>query len=107
MKDSASDLRVGFTFDDVLLVPKYSDVKSRKDADTRTAFSRRIPLAIPIVSANMDTVTESEMAIAISRLGGIGVIHRFLSIEEQVGEVLRVKRSEGVVLEDPATLGPE
>ena len=107
MKDSASDLRVGLTFDDVLLVPNLSSVKSRKDADTRTSFSRRIQLSIPIVSANMDTVTESAMAIALARLGGIGVIHRFLSVEEQVSEVLKVKRSEGVVIEDPITLGPE
>ncbi|MDG6963981.1 MAG: IMP dehydrogenase [Nitrososphaerota archaeon] len=107
MQGSRSDLRVGLTFDDVLLVPKFSDVKSRRDADTRTRFSRRIELAIPIVSANMDTVTESAMAIALARLGGIGVIHRFLTLEEQVSEVLKVKRSEGVVIEDPVTLGPE
>ncbi|MDG7015840.1 MAG: IMP dehydrogenase, partial [Nitrososphaerota archaeon] len=83
MQGSRPDLRVGLTFDDVLLVPKFSDVKSRRDADTRTRFSRRIELAIPIVSANMDTVTESAMAIALARLGGIGVIHRFLTVEEQ------------------------
>ena len=100
-------MRVGLTFDDVLLVPKFSDVKSRRDADTRTRFSRRIPLSIPIISANMDTVTESSMAIALARLGGIGVIHRFLTVEEQVAEVLKVKRSEGVVIEDPITLGPD
>jgi IMP dehydrogenase len=98
---------VGLTFDDVLLVPKFSDLKSRKDADTRSRFSRRIKLSIPIVSANMDTVTESAMAIAMARLGGLGVIHRFLSVDEQVGEVLRVKRSEGVVIEDPITMSPE
>ncbi|MDG6989896.1 MAG: IMP dehydrogenase [Nitrososphaerota archaeon] len=107
MKESAPDLRVGLTFDDVLLVPKFSDLKSRKDADTSTLFSRGIQLSVPIVSANMDTVTESAMAIALARLGGIGVIHRFLSIEEQVSEVLKVKRSEGVVIEDPMTLGPD
>lgn len=107
MKVSVPDMRVGLTFDDVLLVPKFSDVKSRRDADTRTRFSRRIQLEIPIVSANMDTVTESTMAIGIARLGGIGVIHRFLSVAEQVTEVLRVKRSEGVVIEDPITLGPD
>ncbi len=106
MKDSASGMRVGLTFDDVLLVPKFSDVKSRRDADTHTRFTRKISLAIPIVSANMDTVTESTMAIAIARLGGIGVIHRFLTVEEEVSEVLKVKRSEGVVIEDPVTLGP-
>lgn len=107
MQGSDSKLRVGLTFDDVLLVPKFSDLRSRKDADTRSKFSRRIPLSIPVVSANMDTVTESAMAIAMARLGGIGVIHRFLSVEEEVSEVVKVKRSEGVVIEDPITLGPE
>ena len=107
MKGTASDLRVGLTFDDVLLVPKFSDVKSRKDADTSTRFSRRIKLSIPIVSANMDTVTESAMAISLARQGGIGVIHRFLTVEEEVYEVLKVKRSEGVLIEDPITLGPD
>ncbi|HEV2138707.1 MAG TPA: IMP dehydrogenase [Nitrososphaerales archaeon] len=107
MKGSAPDLRVGLTFDDVLLVPKFSNVKSRKEADIVTRFSRRIKLTIPVVSANMDTVTESSMAIAMARLGGIGVIHRFLSLEEEVAEVLKVKRSEGVVIEDPITLGPD
>jgi IMP dehydrogenase len=107
VKGSATDPRVGLTFDDVLLVPKFSNVKSRKEADTGTRFSRRIHLTIPVVSANMDTVTESSMAIAMARLGGIGVIHRFLSVEEEVAEVLKVKRSEGVVIEDPITLGPD
>jgi IMP dehydrogenase len=100
-------MRVGLTFDDVLLSPKFSSVKSRKDVDTGTRFSRGIKLAIPIVSANMDTVTESRMAIAMARLGGIGVIHRFLTIQEEVAEVVKVKRSEGVVIEDPITLGPD
>jgi IMP dehydrogenase len=107
VKGSAPDLRVGLTFDDVLLVPKFSDVRSRKDANIHTRFSRRIELTIPVVSANMDTVTESSMAIAMARLGGIGVVHRFLSVEEEVAEVLKVKRSEGVVIEDPITLGPD
>ena len=107
MKGYAPDPRVGLTFDDVLLVPKFSNVKSRKEADTGTRFTRRIRLTIPVVSANMDTVTESSMAIAMARLGGIGVIHRFLTLEEEVAEVLKVKRSEGVVIEDPITLGPD
>lgn len=106
MKDSGVR-KVGLTFDDVLLVPKYSDVKSRKDVDTSSKFSRGISLAIPLLSANMDTVTESAMAIAVAREGGLGVIHRFLSVQEQVSEVSKVKRSEGVVIEDPITLGPE
>jgi len=102
--DKAS--RVGLTFDDVLLVPKFSSISTRKDVDTGTRFSRRIRLAIPIVSANMDTVTESNMAISIARLGGIGVIHRFMTVEREVAEVARVKRSEGVMIEDPITLPP-
>ncbi len=107
VKGSGPDMRVGLTFDDVLLVPTFSDVKSRRDANTHTRFSRRIQLGIPVVSANMDTVTESAMAISMARLGGIGVIHRFLTVEEEVYEVLKVKRSEGVVIEDPITLGPD
>jgi IMP dehydrogenase len=94
----------GLTYEDVLLVPRRSSIRSRKEADTTGAFSRRIRLAVPIVSANMDTVTESEMAIAMARLGGLGVIHRFLSIGAQVEEVTRVKRAESVLIEDPYTL---
>jgi len=100
-------LKVGLTFDDVLLVPKSSAITSRRGVNTASWFSRRIRLNIPVVSANMDTVTESSMAIAMARLGGIGVIHRFMSVEEEVREVARVKRSEGVVIEDPVTLEPE
>lgn len=107
MKGLNSEFRIGLTFDDVLLVPKFSDIRSRKDVTTKTRFSRRIAMNIPIVSANMDTVTESEMAIAIARLGGIGIIHRFMSVEEQVSEVTKVKRSEGIVIEDPITLPPD
>lgn len=107
MKGSDRVRKIGLTFDDVLLVPKYSDVRSRKDVESSSRFSRGIPLAIPLVSANMDTVTESAMAIAVAREGGIGVIHRFLPVSEQVSEVTKVKRSEGVLIEDPITLGPE
>jgi IMP dehydrogenase len=107
VKGSASDMRVGLTFDDVLLVPKFSNVKSRRDADTSSSFTRKIKLSVPIVSANMDTVTESSMAIALARLGGIGVIHRFLTVDEEVSEVIKVKRSEGVVIEAPVALGPD
>jgi IMP dehydrogenase len=99
--------KVGLTFDDVLLVPKFSAISSRREVVTASRFSRRIKLNIPIVSANMDTVTESSMAIAMARLGGLGVIHRFMTVEEEVREVAKVKRSEGVVIEDPVTLGPE
>src|SRR3989441_1634343 len=104
---SHQEFRTGLTYDDVLLVPKYSEIKSRKDVSTTTRFSRNISMSIPIVSANMDTVTESSMAIALARLGGIGVIHRFLSVADQVAEVSKVKRSEGIVIEDPITLLPD
>lgn len=107
MKGSDKDLKIGLTFDDVLLVPKHSAISSRKDVNTDSHFSRRIKLSLPVVSANMDTVTESTMAIAIARLGGLGVIHRFMSVEEQIEEVTKVKRSEGVMIEDPITLSPD
>ncbi|MHA2255868.1 MAG: IMP dehydrogenase, partial [Candidatus Heimdallarchaeaceae archaeon] len=87
-------MREGITFDDVLLVPKRSSVSSRKDIDTSTYLSRKIKLNIPIVSSNMDTVTESSMAIVMAQEGGIGIIHRFISVEDQVNEVTKVKRSE-------------
>jgi IMP dehydrogenase len=102
-----SKIRTALTFDDVLLVPKLSAVKSRKDVNVRTKLTRNINLNNPIVSANMDTVTESEMAIAMARNGGIGIIHRFLSIEEQVAMVKKVKRAEGVKVEQPYTCSVE
>lgn len=97
----------GLSFDDVLLVPRHSAVVSRKMVDTSTRLTKKIGLHIPIVSSNMDTVTESAMAIAMAQNGGIGIIHRFLSIEDQVKEVLKVKRSESLVIEQPFTLGPK
>lgn len=96
---------IGLTFDDVLLVPAESAVLP-KDVDTRTRLTRRIELNIPIVSAAMDTVTEARMAIALAREGGIGIIHRNLSIEEQVAEVDKVKRSESGMIVEPVTLRP-
>ena len=101
------DIKEGLTFDDVLLVPKRSPIISRSQTDLRTKLSRNITLNIPIISANMDTVTESGMAIAIAREGGIGIIHRFLTIEDQVDEILKVKRSESVVIEQPYTIRPD
>ncbi len=92
------------TYDDVLIVPKYSTTSSRKDVSTETHLSRHIKLFTPIVSANMDTVTEGRMAIAMAELGGIGIIHRFLSVEDQVHEVLKVKRFEGFTIENPYTI---
>ncbi len=98
--------RLGLTFDDVLLVPKRSSITSRSEVSTRTRLCRGIELEIPIVSANMDSVTESEMAIAMARVGGIGIIHRFLPIEQQAAEVRRVKRAESVVIDRPYTFRP-
>jgi IMP dehydrogenase len=95
----------GLTFDDVLLVPAESGVLP-DEVSTHTRFTRRIEVTIPLLSAAMDTVTEARMAIALAREGGIGVIHRNLSIEEQVAEVDKVKRSEAGMIVEPVTLGP-
>lgn len=84
--------QIGLTFDDVLLVPKLTRLKSRNDVDLSTFFTPKIKLKIPLISANMDTVTESKMAIAMGEIGGIGIIHRFLSIEGQVEMVREVKK---------------
>lgn len=102
-----SEIPLGLSFDDVLLVPSRSDITSRSDVDTGTRLTRAIRLSVPIISANMDTVTESEMAITMARAGGLGVIHRFLTIDDQAAEVRRVKRAEAVVIEDPHTVDPE
>ena len=98
--------QMALTFDDVLLVPRYSAIVSRRDTDPSSPFSRNIGLRIPIVSSNMDTVTESEMAIALARAGGIGVIHRFLTIRQQAAEVRRVKRISSFIITAPLTLPP-
>ncbi|HSP70987.1 MAG TPA: IMP dehydrogenase, partial [Gaiellaceae bacterium] len=96
----------GLAFDDVLLVPAESEVLPN-DVSTRTRLTREIELAIPIVSAAMDTVTESRLAIALARAGGLGIVHRNLSIEDQVAEVDRVKRSEAGMIVEPVTLPPD
>ena len=98
------EFKEGLTFDDVLLVPKYSDITSRSQTSLTTQLSRNISLNIPFVSANMDTVTESSMAVAIARAGGIGIIHRFLTIQEQANQVLKVKRSGSVMIENPYSI---
>jgi IMP dehydrogenase len=97
---------VGLTFDDVLLVPRHATVHPR-DVTTTSRLTRTIPLNIPLVSAAMDTVTEADMAIAMARAGGIGVIHKNMSIERQAAEVDRVKRSESGMILNPITLGPD
>ena len=101
------EFKEGLTFDDVLLVPKYSDITSRSQTDLGTKLSRNISLNIPFVSANMDTVTESSMAVAMARAGGIGIVHRFLTIKEQANEVLKVKRSGSVMIENPYSINLE
>src|SRR5450631_240817 len=96
----------GLTFDDVLLVPSRSSVVPA-ETDTRTWFTRKIGLNIPVVSSAMDTVTESHLAIALAQQGGIGIIHRNMTVERQAEEVDRVKRSESGMIVDPITIGPD
>jgi IMP dehydrogenase len=99
-------IQEGLTFDDVLLQPAHSEL-TPAEADTRTRLTRAMELNIPIVSAAMDTVTESHLAIALAQQGGIGIIHRNMSIERQAEEVDRVKRSESGMIVDPVTIEPE
>lgn len=100
------EIRRALTFDDVLLKPKYSAILP-KNALLTTQFTKHINLSIPIVSAAMDTVTESDMAIAMAKLGGIGIIHKNMSIEKQADEVKKVKKYETAIIENPITLAPE
>src|ERR1700746_3822937 len=94
------------TFDDVLLVPAYSEVVPTQ-VSTQTQLTRRIALNIPLLSAAMDTGTESRLAIAMAQQGGLGVVHRNLTVEQQAGEIDKVKRSESGMIVDPVTIGPE
>lgn len=96
--------QVALTFDDVLMVPQYSPVTSRKAVSTTTKLTPKIECAIPIVSANMDTVTEAAMAVVMARTGGLGIIHRFLSPERQAQEISRVKRAESFVVTEPLSV---
>jgi len=96
----------GITFDDVLLEPGYSDVVPR-EADVRTSLTRNISLNIPVLSSPMDTVTESDLAIALAQEGGIGIIHKNMSVQQQTREVDKVKRSENGIITDPVTLPPD
>ena len=101
------EFKEGLTFDDVLLVPKYSDITSRSQTNLETKLSKNISLNIPLISANMDTVTESAMAVAMAQEGGLGIIHRFLTIKEEANEVLKVKRSGSIMIENPYHISPE
>ena len=103
---SGRHIESGFTFDDVLLVPARSDVLPA-DTDVNTALAEDVQLSVPLISSPMDTVTEAEMAIAMAREGGLGVIHRNFSIDDQVAEVDRVKRSQSGMISDPVTLGED
>ena len=95
---------MALTYDDVLLVPQYSDVDSRRLLSTKSCLTKKIALQIPIVSANMDVVTESEMAITMAREGGIGMIHRFMTIAEQARQIGRVKKAESFIVDKPLTM---
>src|SRR6476469_7688340 len=100
-----TELTTALTFDDVLLVPQHSTVLPTQ-VDVSTRFTRNIRLNVPLVSAAMDTVTESRLAIAMAQHGGLGIIHKNLSIDEQASEVDRVKRSESGMIVNPITLSP-
>src|SRR5438034_11434742 len=102
---TGTDLATALTFDDILLVPQHSTVLPAQ-VDVSTRLTRHIRLSVPLLSAAMDTVTESRLAIAMAQQGGLGVIHKNLSIEEQASEVDRVKRSESGMIVDPITLSP-
>jgi IMP dehydrogenase len=99
-------LTIGLTFDDVLLMPRYASVIP-KDIDVSTRLTPSIPLKIPLLSAAMDTVTESQTAISMAREGGIGIIHKNLSIAAQALEVDKVKKSESGIVADPVTMHPD
>jgi len=101
-----SDIQEGLTYDDVLLVPQKSSIIPA-EANVSSRLTKNIPLHIPLVSSAMDTVTEDKLAIALAREGGIGVIHRNCTIEEQVDMICKVKRSENIVIGNPKTIGPE
>jgi IMP dehydrogenase len=99
------EIPVGLSYNDVLLVPRRSKVESRSEVDIGTTIAKGIDLHVPLIAANMDTVTEANMAIAMAREGGLGIIHRFISIEGEVGEVQKVKRAEAYVIDNPYSIG--
>ena len=102
MIENKKILQNGLTFDDVLVIPSYSELMP-SETNITTYFSKNIKINIPILSAAMDTVTESKMAISLAREGGIGVLHKNMSISQQASEVRKVKRSESGIIQDPVT----
>ena len=106
MSKHSAKISEGLTYDDVLVVPDYSEILP-SSVDTATYFTKNIKLNIPIVSAAMDTVTENKLAIGIARQGGIGIIHKNMSIEDQAEQVRSVKRSESGMIVDPVTLSSD
>lgn len=100
------EIKEGLAYSDVLLVPKKTPLNSRREADVTSKFTRNISLNVPLVSANMATVTEHKMAIAMARCGGIGVVHQFGTIDEQVAEVVKIKKSTSYVVASPRTASP-
>src|SRR3989339_5743 len=100
------NIPLALTYDDVLVIPRRSSFSSRSEANTRTRLTKKIEINIPIIPSNMDSVTGSEMAIAMARLGGIGLLHRFNTIEENVEEIKKVKRAQNLIVEDPYTIDP-
>ncbi|PIZ52500.1 IMP dehydrogenase [Candidatus Woesearchaeota archaeon CG_4_10_14_0_2_um_filter_33_13] len=99
-------MKLGLTYSNVLLVPKRTSLTSRSEADVKTRFTKNVSLNIPLVSANMATVTEHKMAIALAREGGLGIIHQFGTVKEQVEEVKKVKRRTSYIIDDPITVKP-
>ncbi len=99
-------IKLALTYDDVLITPKRSTFTSRKEANTKTRLTKKLCLSIPIVSANMDMVTGETMAVTLARLGGIGIIHRFMTIEENANVIRRVKRAQNLIISDPYTIEP-
>ena len=98
-----ADMKKGLTFDDVILVPKYTEVLPNS-VDLNTRLTAKINLNIPLLSAAMDTVTESRLAISLARHGGLGIVHKNMSIQEQASEIDKVKRSESGMILDPITI---
>lgn len=107
MESLEARIPIGLTFNDVLLVPQFSTINSRNDISLKTLFSKNVPLNVPIVSSPMDTVTETSMAIEMARRGGLGIVHRYNTIEEQAHMIAKVKRAESFVIKNPYTIGQD